>query len=80
MQVVSLRKVSKDSKILLLKEFGYESDGTYVLDSDGNRVIDDYIDEEVTLENMIILPGSTIILDDNPLSITSYLEDHGDCL
>ena len=43
-----------------------------------NKIIDKYIEEPVRLDNMIIFPGSTIILDDNPLSIISYLEEYGD--
>lgn len=27
---------------------------------------------------MLILPGSLVILDDNPLSIAEYIEEHGD--
>ncbi len=70
--------MSKDCKTLLLQELGFNSDGTFVLDENGERVIDKYIDEPVRLDNMTILPGSTIILDNNPLSIASFLEDFGD--
>ena len=34
----------------------------------------------VKIDNMVILPGSTIILDDNELSISKYLEEYGDVL
>jgi homoaconitase/3-isopropylmalate dehydratase large subunit len=77
-QIISLKDVSDESKIMLLKELGFSSDGTYVLDNSGEKVKDIYIDEPVKISNMAILPGSTIILDDNPLSIASYLEDHPD--
>ena len=78
MEFVSLKELPKEAKIQLLKELGYDSDGTHVLDSKGNRVKDKYIDAEVTLTNMLIFPGSTIILDNNPLSVASYLEEYGD--
>jgi len=65
-------------RIQLLKELGYDSDGTFVLDKKGNKLLDRYTDDPVHLDNMAILPGSTIILDDNPLSITSYLDEFGD--
>lgn len=67
-----------ECKVLLLKELGFGSDGTYVLDVDGKQVLDKYIDEPIKIDNMAILPGSTLILDDNPLSISSYLEEYGD--
>jgi len=78
MELVSLKKVSKESKILLLKELGYGSDGEYVLDKDGNKVLDRYLEIPISIENMVILPGSTLILDDNELSLSKYLEEFGD--
>lgn len=76
LQRVSLQSFSDEEKILLLKELGYDSDGTYVL-KDGTKHIDKYTEEPVMLNNMLILPGSTIILDNNPLSVSSYLEEFG---
>jgi hypothetical protein len=75
-EIVSLKDMPDDMKIFLLKELGYGSDGIFVLDTNGNKHIDKYIDEPVKISNMAILPGSTIIIDDNPLSISSYLEEH----
>ena len=40
--------------------------------------MDKYIDQPVKINNMVILEGSTLILDNNPLSIASYLEEHPD--
>ncbi|MEK6792717.1 MAG: hypothetical protein AABX95_02775 [Nanoarchaeota archaeon] len=78
MDIVSLKEVSKESKILLLRELGYQSDGEFVLSNEGQKVIDKYVEIPVKLNNMAILPGSTVILDDNELSITSYMEEYGD--
>ena len=36
------------------------------------------IEELIRIKNMAILPGSEIILDNNPLSISSFLEEYGD--
>jgi uncharacterized protein with ATP-grasp and redox domains len=77
-EIMSLKDMPLDCKILLLKELGFCSDGTYVVDNNGEQVLDKYIGEPVKIDNMAILPGSTLILDDNPLSISSYLEEHGD--
>jgi len=78
--LVSIKNMPKDVKVLLLKELGFDSDGTFVVDKDGKRVLDKYIEEPVKINNMFIFPGSTIILDDNPLSINSFLEEFGDVL
>lgn len=79
-EIISLKDMPDDMKILLLEELGFKSDGTYVLDNNGNKHIDKYINQPVKISNMIILPGSTIIIDDNPLSIASYMEDYPDVL
>ena len=78
MELISLKNVSLNSKNRLLKELGYSSDEEFVLDSDGKRVVDRYAEIPVKLNNMIILPGSTLILDDNEFSIASYIEEFGD--
>ena len=80
MELVSLKNVSLNSKLLLLKGLGYSSDGDFVFDSSGNKVLDKYLDIPVKVNNMVIFPGSEIILDDNELSISSYLEEYGDVL
>ena len=80
MELISLKEVSVNSKIALLRELGFDSDGEYVLDSEGNKVLDKYIGIPVKVNNMAIFPGSTIILDDNELSISLYLEEFGDVI
>ncbi len=81
MELISLKNVSKESKLLLLKELGYNSDGEFVLRSNGEKVMDRYLEDiPVRIENMVILPGSEIILDDNELSLSKYLEEFGDVL
>lgn len=77
-ELVSIKDFSFDDKLILLKELGYGSDGVFVTDKEGAKVHDRYIEEPVRVDNMLIFPGSTIILDDNPLSIASYLEDFPD--
>jgi len=67
-------------KIAILKELGYETKGYFIMDSEGKPVRDEYIDDYVRFDNMLILPGSAIIIDNNPLSIASYMDDYGDIL
>ena len=77
MDLVSLKDVGKPTKIALLKKLGYETDGRLVL-KEGKPVVDPYVEERVTLENMLILPGSTVVITDNEVSIAAYFEEHGD--
>jgi len=39
-----------------------------------------YIEKEIKIDHMLIMPGSTIILDDNELSLSLYLEEFGDVI
>ncbi|MEK6848112.1 MAG: hypothetical protein AABX65_00580, partial [Nanoarchaeota archaeon] len=80
MELISLKQVSPESKILLLKELGHNSDGEFVLNSHGEKILDKYLEIPVRLDNMVIFPGSEIILDDNELSISKYIEEFGDVL
>jgi len=79
LELFSLKGTPKEFRVALLKALGLDVDekGVYVT-KDGNPVIDGYIDKPVRFENMAIFPGSTIVLDDNPLSIASYIEEHGE--
>jgi hypothetical protein len=45
---------------------------------DGKRVMDKCVDQPVQMENMAIFLDSTLVLDDNPLSIASYIEEYGE--
>ncbi len=78
MEMLSLKKEPTALKIAILRKMGYSSDGTFIFNSDGKMVIDPYIDEAVRIDNMVILHGSEIILDSNPLSLAGYFEDHGE--
>lgn len=76
--VVSLEDAPDDFKIHLLTELGLGSDGEHVLDVSGEIVHDRYTGRKVTLKRMLILPGSTVVIDNSPISIASYLEEFGD--
>ena len=80
MELVSLKDAPKEAKIAILRELGFSSDGQFVTDSKGTRVKDRYIDIEIEVSNMLVVPGSTIILDNNPLSVAAYLEEHENAL
>lgn len=79
MKIINIKKLPKKVKIEILNQLGYESDGKYVL-KDGERVKDKYTGDPIKLDDMFIYPGSTIIISNNPLSIASFFEEHGDVL
>ena len=79
-ELISMTEMPKEFKIKLLKELGYSSDDKFVLDKAGSILLDKYTEDKVRLDNMIILPGSEIILDNNPLSVSSYMEEFRDVL
>ncbi len=78
-ELISIQDVPKEVRIRILKELGYSHEAGYVL-KDGQQVFDKYTDEPIKLDRMIIVPGSVIVLDNNPLSIALYLEEFGDVL
>jgi hypothetical protein len=73
-----MKDMPESLKLLLLKELGLDIDKNRYITKDGVQVLDKYIDQPVRLENMMLFPGSTIVLDDNPLSIASYIEEYGE--
>jgi hypothetical protein len=78
LEVVELRTMTRHDKALLVKELGYASDGTKVLRADQTPYLDPYTNDPVTLDNMAILPGSIVILDNNPVSLACYIAEHED--
>ena len=80
MEQISLKELPKEAKILLLKELGLGVDDrqVYVVGSDRQQVKDRYTGKPIRLDNMVILPGSTIVLDDNAVSLTKYMDEFGD--
>ena len=80
MEKLSLKGVSTESKVKLLVALGYNSDGEYVTDDAGEKVLDRYLEIPIKVDNMVILPGSIIILDNNELSLSKYIEEFGDVL
>jgi hypothetical protein len=80
-ELISLKDMPTEAKLFLLKELGYNSDGEFVI-KNGKKHTDKYTGDPIKIANMIILPGRSppVILDNNQLSVTSYLEEYGDVL
>jgi hypothetical protein len=82
MEAVSIKDAPVDFKLALLRELGLEldADGVHIKGPDGKWIVDEYVDQPVRFDNMILLPGSVVVLDENPVTIHSYMEDHPDVL
>lgn len=79
-ELISIKDMPRSFKIMLVNRLGYSSDGNFVLNKKGERYLDRYTKEPVRIDNMAIFPGSTIILDNNSLSISSFLEEFEDVI
>ncbi len=80
MEPLSIKDFSSESKQLLLKELGYDTRDSQIIDGNGKIVRDRYTDKKVDINKMVIFPGSEIILNDSPLSIAAYIQEYGDVL
>ena len=80
MELLSLKQAPREFRIELLKALDLSVDdaGNYVIGKDGVPLLDRYLNRPIRVDNMLILPGSTIVLDDNALSIASYVEEFGE--
>ena len=76
-ELITIKDMPRELKIFLLKELDYSSDGIFVLDSNEKKLLDRYTNTSIKIDNMIIFPGSTIILENSPISISSFLEEFG---
>jgi hypothetical protein len=71
---ISFLKINSEEKIRLLEVLGYgiDDDG-YILDiNTGEPYTDPMNNEEVHIENASVLPGSTVIINTTPLSLSEY--------
>ncbi len=71
---ISFLKINTEEKIKLLEVLGYgiDEDG-YILDGNtGEPYTDPLNNEEIHIENASVLPGSTVIINTTPLSLSEY--------
>ena len=72
--------IPRDVQIEILRELGYSAEENRILDTAGVPVLDKYTRAPVRLDNLMIVWGSTLLLDNNPVSIASYFEEYGEQL
>ncbi|MBS1263228.1 MAG: hypothetical protein MAG715_00400 [Methanonatronarchaeales archaeon] len=78
-QDIRFHDLGEGEKIELLKALGYDADEDgYIVDRDGDPYTERYSGEEIRLENASILPGSTVIVDTNALSLSRYIGEYLD--
>ncbi len=75
---ISLDDVPQDVVDALLTELGYHVDRGLVFYEDDEPYIDPYVGVQVRSDNVMVLPGSTVVLDANPVSAAGYIQDYGD--
>lgn len=64
-------------KRILLKALGYDLDAEgFIIDENRSRIICKYSRVEVPFESASILPGSTIIINTSPYTISKYIEEY----
>lgn len=70
-------KLSDEKKKILLKalDYGVDYEG-FITDENNKRVLCKYTGVEVPFVNVSILPGSTIIINTSPYTISKYLEEY----
>ncbi len=80
MDVLKWADIPREVQLEFLRELGYTVEGNDVFDAAGARVLDRYAKVPVRLDNLLIVWGSTLLLDNNPISIASYFEEYGEIL
>lgn len=66
-----------NARRVLLKALGYEVKRGYIIHSDTKeRIICKYSKKPILFENASIMPGSTIIINSDPLSISQYIGEY----
>lgn len=77
LKVLPLSDLTDDEKVQLLEALncGYGYDGQRVTQF-GLPYADPYSGHKVTLADLAILPGSAIVIGNNPISIAGYAADY----
>lgn len=77
-EILSLKQLSASQREALLRELDFKTRGGLVYKANDEPLLDRYTLKHVRVDNLAIVPGSVIVLDDNPYSIASYLSEFED--
>ncbi len=75
---ISLLQTSVETRLKVLKKLGFTIDNEgYVIDSKTQEILKCvYGDDSVHIESAAILPGSTLIINANLLTMSQYFLEH----
>lgn len=73
---IKFSKLKESTKLLYLELLGYEVDEKGFITKDKKRIKCDYTKEFVPFKTASILPGSTVIMNTSPYTLSSYISDH----
>ncbi len=77
MEPVTLSDLNSLEKAQLLEALGYGYDSNSLqVTKDGKLYRDPYSGMTVSIDSMAIMPGSAIVIDNNPISIAGYVADY----
>ncbi|HKZ63081.1 MAG TPA: hypothetical protein VJ400_01425 [Thermoplasmata archaeon] len=80
METVKWADIPMDVRVQVIQELGYVVKDEVICDSTGSPVMDRYTRVPVRFDNLLIVWGSDLLLDNNPISIASYFEEYGELL
>lgn len=76
MKTVSLQSMPLEARQKLLAKLDLRIDGDFVISArDGSVHRDVYTGAPIRADNMLVVPGSVLVLDNSDVSIACYLED-----
>jgi len=79
-EVVKWADIPREVQVEIIRELGYAVEDNRILDATRAPVLDKYTKAQVRLDNLLIVWGSTLLLDNNYVSIASYFEEYGERL
>ena len=75
---LKLLQVDNDKRIRILEKLGYKIDSEgYLIERNKKRVICRYSDKHIHISHAAILPGSAIVINANPITLSQYFVEYG---
>lgn len=77
-EILELNSLRREDRVALMGELGYRVRGDLMYLPDGQPAVDRYTGEQLRLSNTAIVPGSVILIDNNPVSLAAYIAEQED--